>query len=266
MRTIIVATDLSEVANNATVYAVKAAQITKEKIILFHLFKVSPHVANSRIGTQGIDEMALRMKSKIEAYAAELEKEYFVSIEVVVRMGDLYETAEQLMVEYDSTMMVIGMPKKTFEQNLLGNTTTSAVYKLKFPVLTIPESATFNGINEILYACDLTRGVHHAILKKVKEYAKLFDAMVEVIYVGDNIKISVEEDVLKRELDGVKYTYKNVQSESVLKAIQDEAVAISADVIVMTPHKYSFWASLLHQSRTRAMLSNGKIPLLAIGY
>jgi len=158
------------------------------------------------------------------------------------------------------------MPKKTFEQDLMGNTTTAAIYRFKFPILAVPESASFIGIREILYAFDLAKGVNALILRRVKEYAMLFNAKVKVIYVGDAEKSIKEEQTLKRELEGIEYEYKNVQSDSVIKAIKEEAVAISADVLIMTPHKYSFWASILHQSRTKTMLSHGKIPLLSIGY
>jgi len=266
MQTIIIATDLSPAANNATLYAVKAAQITKEKIILFHLYKVPPHVANSLVGTKAIDEMAERMKSKMQFLAESLISEFGVQIEVVVRLGEMMEVTQQMMDEYQSTMLVVGMPKKTFEQDLMGNTTTAAIYRFKFPILAVPESASFIGIREILYAFDLAKGVNALILRRVKEYAMLFNAKVKVIYVGDAEKSIKEEQTLKRELEGIEYEYKNVQSDSVIKAIKEEAVAISADVLIMTPHKYSFWASILHQSRTKTMLSHGKIPLLSIGY
>jgi len=114
MQTIIIATDLSPAANNATLYAVKAAQITKEKIILFHLYKVPPHVANSLVGTKAIDEMAERMKSKMQFLAESLISEFGVQIEVVVRLGEMMEVTQQMMDEYQSTMLVVGMPKKTF--------------------------------------------------------------------------------------------------------------------------------------------------------
>lgn len=51
-------------------------------------------------------------------------------------------------------MLILGMPKKSFEQDMLGNTTTSAIYNLKFPILTIPAHATYKGIKHILYAAD----------------------------------------------------------------------------------------------------------------
>lgn len=266
MQSIIVAINFSPVSDNAMRYAIEAVKVIKGKIILFHLFKVSSHVANSLVGTNVIDDMLEQRKQKMKKLAAVLIQEHHVEIEPVVRMGDFNEVVKEIAETYNSTMLVLGMPKKTFEQDLLGNTTTAAIDSFMFPVLSIPESATFNGIKKILFACDLTRGVHATVLSIVKQYADLFNAEVEVFYVGDVVK-SIEKDAaIKDSLGDVGYVYKNVQSASVVKAIQQEAEDINADILIMTPHKYGFWSSILHRSKTRAIASNGKIPLISIAY
>ncbi|HEY8404260.1 MAG TPA: universal stress protein [Flavobacteriales bacterium] len=264
MKTLVVATDMSPAANNAALYAAKAAQITRHHLVLFHLYKVPHHVSNSLIGTKGIDEMVEFTRRKLEHYAKELADMYQVTIDVDVRMGEMMEVIPQVMEQYDAEMLVMGMPKLTFEQALLGNTTRAAMQRFQFPIFIIPEGAGFQGIKRILYACDLSKGVDKRILHQVKHYARLFNAELQVIYVGDPERSIKEEQTLKREMEDLPYTYKNVQSESVTRALQEEALNIHADVIIMTPHKSGFWASVLGQSKTKAMLSQGTIPLLSI--
>lgn len=266
MQTIIVATDLSPEADNATLYAINAAKITGSKIVLFHLYKVSSHVAHSLANTHEIDKMVWRMQQQMATYANIINREHKVLIEIVVRMGDFLEVVEQVAAQYESTLLVLGMPQKTFEQDLLGNTTTSAIYKLKIPILAVPEAASFKGIHKILYACDINRGVYATVLNTIKEYAGHYNAEVQVLYVGDVVKSLEHEEQLKKGLEGIHYYYKNVRSESVVKAIQDEAELIQADLLIMMPQKYGFWSSILHRSKTRAMASNGKIPLLSLNY
>lgn len=266
MQSIIIATDMSAAAHNATLYAIQAAQITQSNIILFHLYKVPSHVANSRIGTKGIDEMAERMMQRLEAYAEELSKTYKIKINTILRMGSFLETIQNLASEYKSSMLVLGMPKKTFEQDLLGNTTTSAIYSLKIPILSVPETASFYGIKKILYACDLTRGIHAKVLETVKQYATVFQASIEVLYVGDAIKGIKGKTVVNDAFQDIDYVYKNVQSDSVIQTIKKEVDDLQADILIMTPHKYGFWSSILHRSKTRAMASKGNTPLLSLAY
>lgn len=266
MQSIIVATDFSSTADNAVRYAIEAIKASSGKIILFHLYKISTATANSLISTQMLDEMRQSKKASFEQYASNLAVENNIEIEIIVRIGDFLEEIEEVATENKSTLLVMGMPQKSFEQDLLGNTTTASIYKLKFPILAIPESAQFTGIRKILFACDLTRGVHGTVLEKVKEYAQMFNAVVQVFYVGKAIKNLETEGNINKSLEGVAFSYKNVNSDSVIKAIQQEANDFGADLLIMTPHKYGFWSSIIHRSKTRAMASNGIIPLLSLAY
>jgi len=266
MQSIIVAVSFSPVSDNAMRYAFEAARVIKGKIILFHLFKVSSHVAHSLVGTTIIDDMLENRRKKVMELAAALGEEYGVEVEPVVTMGDFNEEVAAIAARSASTLLVLGMPKKTFEQDLLGNTTTSAIDNFAFPVLSIPETVTFKGVKKILFACDMVRGIHATVLDRVKQYAQLFNAQVEVLYVGDTIKSIEKNAELKDSFNDIDYVYKNVQASSVVKAIQQEAEDINADLLIMTPHKYGFWSSILHRSKTRAVASNGKIPLISISY
>ncbi|SPW34593.1 Uncharacterised protein [Elizabethkingia miricola] len=65
-------------------------------------------------------------------------------------------------------------------------------------------------------------------------------------------------------LAGVSHYYKNVLSDNVVAAIKDEIVDTQADLLVMVPHKYGFWESVIHRSKTSIMASGNNIPLLSI--
>lgn len=266
MRSILVATDLSPIAQNAMEYAIEIAKKIKGKIILFHLFQVSSHTANSLVGTKSIDEMLDRRRVSFANLAYKLSQEYEIEVEAVVKMGDFLEVVAEVSNSLNCSLLVLGMPPKSFEQDLLGNTTTAAIYKLKMPILAIPESAKFKGINTIFYACDLKRGIHGKVIDTVKQYAENFNATVHVFYIGKALKKLENQMELVAGFEGVNFTYKHIESETIIERIQQEADDLQADLMVMTPNKYSFWASILHRSKTRAMASNGKIPLLSIAY
>ncbi|MNR37414.1 hypothetical protein D3C85_1554260 [compost metagenome] len=62
----------------------------------------------------------------------------------------------------------------------------------------------------------------------------------------------------------VIYYYRNIESTEVIKAIKQEVLDTSTDLLVMVPQKHGFWDSLMHRSKTRAMASGNNIPLLSI--
>jgi nucleotide-binding universal stress UspA family protein len=266
MQTIIVATDFSITADNAVRYVIDAAKTVPIKVVLFHLHEISSHTAHGLTNAKDIEAQLEKKKIQVNEYASILTQDNGIEIEAIVRMGDFLEEVEQLTKQYHSALLVLGMPKKSFEQDLLGNTTTAAIYKFKFPILAIPSSARYTGIRKILYACDLTRGIHAKVLEAVREYALIFGADVEVFYVGMAVEQIYQQTLFEKSFHDIAYTYKNVQSNSVVKAIQQEVEKIQADILIMTPNKYGFWSSLLHRSKTRAMASNGRIPLLSVAY
>lgn len=266
MRTIIVASDFSPISNNAVQYAIDAAKHIDARVILFHLYRISSHVANSLVGTKSIDDMLMRKKKEVEQISMQLSTEHNLNVVADVRMGEFLVTIEQVMEDYSGRFLVVGMPKKSLEHYLLGNTTTSAIQTLKFPILAVPEQVKYHGIKRILYACDIKRGVHLQVVKNIKEFAESHHAEVNIFYVGDHMRSDVYDAAIEEGLEGIKYSFKNVPAQSVISAILKEANEIEADLIVMSPHKYGFWSSIIHTSKTNAMASNGKIPLLSIGY
>lgn len=266
MDTIVVATDFSPAAQNAVMYTVQAAAEIKSKVILFHLYKVSTHAAYALAGTKALDAEKEVKAQQLTAMATTLSSQYGIQIEAVVSIGDFHEAVSRVVEDYQAQMLVLGMPRKTFEQDLLGNTTTSAIYTLKFPILTIPDTATYTGIKKLLYACDLNRGVHATVLTTIKRYATAYNALLEVLYVGDAVKKVEAKYHVEEALSGTQFYFKEIISDAVIRTIQAEAESFEADVIIMTPHKYGFWASLIHRSKTRSLAAKGHIPLLSLAY
>lgn len=271
MKTIIVAADFTGISDDATRYALEAAKLVEARVILFHLHTVSVHAANARLSPSALQQSLDYNRSMVENHAKELAETYQVEVIPEWRTGDFYLEVTQVIEEYAADLLVMGMAKKSIEQDLLGNTTTAAINRLKFPILAVPEGAEFKGIKRILFACDIVRGVHAKVLAEIRKLALVFGAEVEVFHVSERLK-TMDDQALPPHLnhafgdglDGIKYSYKNVASNAVLHAIEEEVKLINADLIVMVPYKYGFWGSLVHKSKTRAMASGNSKPLLSI--
>ncbi len=272
MKTIIVATDFSDEAENAVQYAAALSQQIGGKIILFNAYTPSVHVSNARLSPKALDESAARVRKRLAEQAASLSENYAIEVSSYTSMmGDIGEEVSKLFSTYRADLLVLGMAARSLEQDLLGNTTTTLIHQFEFPVLAVPRGATFEGIDRILFACDNLQGVHRLILDEIKSLALGLKASVEIFHVNNRIQKIQEEGIdddtianFGEGLEGVTYYYKDVESNAVIKAISDELVDIQADLLVMLPVKYGFWASLIHRSKTRIMASGLSIPLLSI--
>ena len=270
MKVILVATDFSKEAENAVEYAGAAAKVVGAKVVLFHLYKLSVHALNSRLGPSTFDDLYNASQKKLEDRAKALAEKYEIKTVADWHKDDFYTELKLSLAHFQADILVLGMPEKSLELDMLGNTTTAVINRLKVPVLAIPLEVQFEGIKTILFAADVLRGVHLHVLEKVKEVAADFGAkQVEIFHVSEKVK---ELQGLKEETekaygeDGsdIQYYYKNVSSNAVIREIQMELKEIQADMLIMVPNKYGFWSSLIHRSKTRIMALNSEVPLLSL--
>lgn len=269
MKKILIATDYSAEAENAAEYAAAVAAEQGHELILFNYSEISIHLLNARVSGNAIDEMLEIFQKNLEKTAQALNKKFNVKVTPHLASGNFYQSLVDCINQFEPVVVVMGMANRSVEQDLLGNTTTSTIHKLQFPLLAIPVSAKYQRIHKILFACDMEKGVEDKVLENVHEIAEAFGATVEVFYVTDKLEALQEADVaehpaIDKSLAGIDYYYKNVQSLRIINAIQDEIKDMKADLLIMAPYKYGFWDSMVHRSKTRMMASGNNIPLLSL--
>ena len=157
------------------------------------------------------------------------------------------------------------MASRSIEQDIFGNTTTSVILKLKYPVLAVPRTAVYDGINSILFACEDLKKVEEPVREKIKNLARQLNAELEVFHVEnkpEREKADRENEVA--EFEGIRCSYKNYPSDNIIKAIEEEIKNLDAKLLIMIPQRHGFWESIIHKSKTRMMASGLSIPLLSI--
>jgi nucleotide-binding universal stress UspA family protein len=269
MKKILIATDYSAEAENAADYAAAVAAEQGHELILFNYSEISIHLLNARVSGADIDEMLELNRKNLDNAAQALSQKFKVKVTPYLATGNFYESLVACINELKPAAVVMGMANRSVEQDLLGNTTTATIHKLQFPILAIPVSSKYQRIRKILFACDMEKGVEDKVLEEVHEVAAAFGATVEVFYVNDKVEELQEAEAaehasIDKNLAGINYYYKNVQSRKIINAIQDEIKETNADLLIMSPYKYGFWDSIVHRSKTRMMASGNNIPLLSL--
>src|SRR5690625_4712975 len=180
MKTLIVATDFSREAENATEYAGAAAAVLGAKVILFNSFDVPVHLANSLLPASNIAEIMEQNNQFLQERARKLSEDY--SIETGYESGLLLDVSKELknlIAKHEADLVVMAMAASSLAQDLVGNTTTAAIMQLKFPVLAAPADVKYDGTKKHLLGCEGTRAVHHTVGDQIRNLSLLFT--VEVI-------------------------------------------------------------------------------------
>lgn len=268
MRKIIIATDYSPEASNATAYAASLAAKRGYELILFTLYNPSIHALNARSSGALLDGLMTENQNKLNETASEIENSHKVTVTPYFATGDFFEEIKRCIETTEADMLVMGMAQKSIEQDLLGNTTTTAIHRLQIPILSIPLEVKYEDIKHILFAYDAAHGVPEQALERVHTLAEGYGATVEIFNVKDKageIENKTEDTtVIDEMMDDIAYYYKNVESTEVIKAIKQETIDTKTDLLVMVPQQYGFWSSIVHRSKTRMMASGNNILLLSI--
>ncbi|MBP1166422.1 MULTISPECIES: universal stress protein [unclassified Chryseobacterium] len=269
MKTIIVCTDFSHEAENATHYAASMAKENKYRIILFNLQTVSVHALNAQASADFFYAQTLKNQKKLEDKAAELNSLYTIEAGHHLASGNFIEELENCIQLHECDFIVMGMAEKTLEQRILGNSVTRAIHRIKKPILIIPAHIEYTGIRKILFAYDTHKNMTWSAMNDIYYFINEFNAEVEVFNVSERLEDFAEviHDIDLNsgyDLDDIKYSFKMIQSIEVIKAIEEEIRLTSPDLLTMVPYKYNLVESLFHRSKTAIMAYKNKIPLLSI--
>ena len=268
--TIIAATNFSAIATNAVNYAAGLAKATGAKLVLFNSFSLSVHSANSHITADAMQKQIDKAISRLENAAKEIADSFKIETSAICTYSFLEDELPKIIAETNADAVVMGMAERSFEQELLGNSTTTAIKNLKIPVLAVPENARFLNIKKVLYACD---SLSFSAIKRfswIKNTLGDFGAEIEFFSVDEKLDDLKEEQHrilmnsnIEKEFEDVKYLYKTVRSNAVINEIKKEIKNYEADLLIMVPQKYGFWDSLVHRSKTRILAAGLDIPLLS---
>ncbi|MFD2940085.1 universal stress protein [Flavobacterium notoginsengisoli] len=268
--TIIAATNFSAIASNAVNYAAGLAKITGAKLVLFNSFSLSVHSANSHITADAMQKQIEKAISRLENLAKETADSFKIETSAICTYSFLEDELPRIIEQTKADVVVMGMAERSFEQELLGNSTTTAIKNLHIPVLAVPQNARFLKIEKVLYACD---SLSFSAIKKfswIKNALGDFGAEIEFFSVDEKLDDLKEEQHrilmnsnIEKEFEDVKYLYKSVRSNAVINEIKKEIKNYEADLLIMVPQKYGFWDSLVHRSKTRILAAGLDIPLLS---
>jgi nucleotide-binding universal stress UspA family protein len=271
MKTIIVPIDFSDAANNATAYAANLAHSIQAKIILYNAFYLSIPPSEAPVLTPRLDQIFSEDKALLEAKGKEIASKYNISVECFSSPMSIVDQLPALVKKYHADLVIMGMRgTNSFNRRLFGSTTVSILRIAKFPVLVIPEEASFQQIKTILFAFEPDGLSKRNELKLLKEFADLFKAKVKILHVAlpdeQKEKIYSKEDLEKFDtlLYKVKHDYIQIEDDHIFSGINKGITDTNANLLVMIPGEHNVWETLTNRSNTRKVALHAHIPLLTL--
>jgi nucleotide-binding universal stress UspA family protein len=267
MKTILVPTDFSDAARNASRYAVQLAKEIGSSVLLFHVY---------HIPVPPSEELAMAVVKNPDEYKKEnivriKEEALYLSGISGVPVG--YEVIEGLAVNEIITiekrerpyLIIMGMQTSgPLNEFLFGSVATDVIRETQMPVIIVPEKYEFREIKKVVFADDHSSDPE--ISPVFREILEQFSARVFILHVEkEKEKIIVDHEValtrIEKYFANTQHIYELIENEELIHGIVKFIEEYQIDMVAMLPHRHNLFERLFKESQTKKMAFHTSVPL-----
>ncbi|HET7117768.1 MAG TPA: universal stress protein [Hanamia sp.] len=278
MKQILVPTDFSECADNATNFSVQSAKILPAKVTLLHSYEINSSLYTDYMGVnKEYNQTVLNdAKKSLAALKKGIKETGGPAIDSVISTGSLQDAIKKSVEEKKIDLIVMGtLGASGIKEKLFGSRTAATIGKSTVPVMAVPNDYVWEKPKKILLATNRFEK-DPAILDYIFELAGLYMANIQVAVFTDEDddkagtfldhkrQISEYELFLKEHYKEDTLTSAHLYGEKFEETLQNFIEENNIDILVMVTYPHKFWNRIFNPSKTKRMSYQTKVPLLAI--
>lgn len=258
MMTIIVPTDLSQVADNAARYA---AQMIKGhydvNFVLYHVYEDKSDKDTAAILLEKLKE--------------ELQAKTYIKIEIKMEEGrDIIDCLEKEARHREAQLIVMGITGKSkLEQVFLGSNTLKMVERNVCPVLIVPPTAQYFEVKNVCLLSDFKDVQNSTPEVPIKTILNLFRPTLHIVNVNSEHYVSLTQEFMSERgrivdmFEDYRPEFYFIGTYDLLDTVQTFVADKKIDMLVTIPRNHSFFGSLFKTSNTKKLVYETTIPILA---
>ena len=269
---ILLPTDFSEDARNATDYALHMFGKGEHQFHLMHTFSVPYMVQNQVISAydklkKETHQELVKEKVRIMKTFPKLDSD---SVEIFTYMGSLFQVLDRLVFSLDLDLIVIGTKGASgLDGMLMGSNAATVVKQASCPVLAIPHGTKYKQAKRILFAADFKRIHMEYTLDLFLYTARKDDAHVLVLNVKTDKMMASQTEAderirLQKILRGIPHTFYDIRNSYEAEDINEFAIKNKVDLVITIPRNHNLLDRLFKTSVTKKLVFLSEIPILAL--
>lgn len=274
MKTILIPTDFSEMANNAVLFASKFANKNKARVILLHTYNMplidgqSMNV-NTNILYNSVDLSEFEMFRENNQKLRDLAQSKNVKLPELYHklvLGGLTTAINECVQEEKVDFLVMGTSgADDWFSKLFGSNTDSVLLTTNVPTLVIPKNYQDDELLTIGFTTRF-RDKDKPALKKTIEFANKLGMKVKCMYAETDDSVDIDETVKKwqsefkaDEVDFIVYP-----TNDVLDTVNHFIAHQLIDILVMVTYKRNFFEELFTKRFTQKVTHQVNVPILVL--
>jgi nucleotide-binding universal stress UspA family protein len=268
MTTILIATDFTAAAKNATKYAFALAKSMEAKIILFNSYNHFSSVSNTGYSTISITEKAIYEKLTEDVKRFDPAGELEVKTECLAGLSS--ENIIKFATQNKASFIVVGMKENGKKiKKLFGSTVISLTTESQIPVIVVPEKAEVSVPKKIVLGSDLNNENSIDTVRPLKRIVESFNSRLSIVRVIDRYVDEPVEMLMRCSkpdwfLRSVNPDYEFLQENDARKAIIEYLENTSTDMLAIISHHLNIFERIMYGSITNYFSFNTRIPLLIL--
>jgi nucleotide-binding universal stress UspA family protein len=213
--------------------------------------------------------MQKQQQKRMGEEAAWVKKEFGIEVDSQVRLGIASDEIRHLVSENAIDLVVMGMKGENGVEKMIGSTTTNVVRKIKTPVLIVPQDATYQPLDRIVYATDFSyKGTHH-LFDPLLALIRKFSATVQILHITLSHSSEHPDTLMgKKEIEQifqpVSHAFVNLEHSSVTQGVNEFLSSHPSSLLVMVAHRHTFFERIFAKNHTTAMAYETHLPLLVL--
>jgi nucleotide-binding universal stress UspA family protein len=272
MKTILVPTDFSEAAANATDYAATLASYCNASLILFHAYHVPVTVSEVPFTTTLEDiQLEETARAQLELVRTNIKSKYQnkINVELLLSPGLLADEFPSVVDTTKSDLIVISTHSLDANRRFWGGSTQRVIKNASCDVLVVPDTIKFQKIDKIVLAFDYYTVKNITTYKTLIEIAEVFASQVLIFNIEDSrIHPPKEKESqgiqLECLLTNINHTYWFSETQDIVEALNHFTEDTQAVMVAMIRREHSLFRSLFEKSNTKRMALRTHFPLLIL--
>lgn len=266
---ILLPTDVSALAIESAVYAVKLSEKINAEFILFHS-DPTPRPSYSFVNKLD-DLIESEAIASLEKCVEQIKKDSGIDVDIktVFRFGDPIFAINQYAKEEEVDLIVMGTKGETVIKNrLFGSVASGLLESTVVPTLFYPINTDAGFPKSIAFPTDLTNIDEE--LEELISFAQFFDARIDVIHIYPDMvdESSFDEERTKLQMIANSsyphITFSAVKNSDIISGIHEYVESDNPDMICMFTYKTGILEHLFQTSYTSEMTFQSTKPLLIL--
>jgi nucleotide-binding universal stress UspA family protein len=275
---ILLATDFSNNAWNAIVYALALYKDTACDFYILNTFTATAYLTDSlMVPEPGQDayeearaesENGLTEVSRMITFREENNSKHTFTI--ISLFDNLREAIDKVVEEKDIELVVMGTKGQTNTSNFLfGSNAVDVMEKIRnCPVLVIPEEAESKYPREIVFPTSYKTHIKRHELNHLVEIAKISQASIKILHINKEDKLDERQinnqKLLQEYFADIDYSFHSLSHMEIASAINCFVESRESDMIAFINKKHTFFGSIFSQPLVKNITYHTKVPVLVM--